>query len=330
MGLAGSGRVPLAGAVITSCVGLGLLGACSALAETVTFKYTGNEQEFKVPAGVSSVHVVAIGSAGGTAEHAAEGGRGAVVYGNLTVKPDQMLYVEVGGVPFNGGGGSRKGGKGGGASDVRTVSIGAEASPGDEASLNSRLLVAAGGGGGGFKNLFEGPTCAGGAGGAAGENGKEGESCGVFRGGGGGGGGEASKGGAGGLGYVIGNPFSRFDGQPGELGVGGFGGGGPLGDAGGGGGGLYGGGGGGQQAVIESNTDSAGEGGGGGGSNLVPVGGEARLANSGEATSVAITYTVLPASQEQCEDGGWKHFGTTFKNQGQCVSFVEHEQHAAR
>ena len=35
------------------------------------------------------------------------------------------------------------------------------------------------------------------------------------------------------------------------------------------------------------------------------------------------TYVVaLPTSKHQCKDGGWKNFGTTFKNQGQCVRFV--------
>jgi hypothetical protein len=30
----------------------------------------------------------------------------------------------------------------------------------------------------------------------------------------------------------------------------------------------------------------------------------------------------LPTSKEQCKDGGWRNFGSTFKNQGDCVSFV--------
>jgi len=30
----------------------------------------------------------------------------------------------------------------------------------------------------------------------------------------------------------------------------------------------------------------------------------------------------LPTSKAQCMDGDWKNFGTTFKNQGDCVSFV--------
>jgi hypothetical protein len=30
----------------------------------------------------------------------------------------------------------------------------------------------------------------------------------------------------------------------------------------------------------------------------------------------------LPTSKAQCRNGGWQNFGTTFKNQGDCVSFV--------
>jgi hypothetical protein len=30
-----------------------------------------------------------------------------------------------------------------------------------------------------------------------------------------------------------------------------------------------------------------------------------------------------PTSKEQCKNGGWRNFGTAFKNQGECVAFVE-------
>lgn len=30
----------------------------------------------------------------------------------------------------------------------------------------------------------------------------------------------------------------------------------------------------------------------------------------------------LPTSKDQCKDGGWQNYGSTFKNQGDCVSFV--------
>jgi hypothetical protein len=288
------------------------------LAEEAKFTFTGAEQEFKVPAGVTSVEVEAVGSEGGTVADAAPGGVGAIVTGKLAVTPEQVLYVEVGGVPFNGGGVSL-GGKGGGASDVRTVSIGAEPSPGNEASLDSRLLVAAGGGGGGFQN-FDGlaKTCPGGPGGGAEEKGVDGTSC-IFPGGGGGGAGEAGKGGTGGAGFAGFIPTPGLDGKAGLLGDGGegfFGG--------GGGGGRYGGGGGGFQngEIGMPDEKNGGNGGGGGGSNLVPEGGEAKLAKAGEATSVTFTYTAPPTSEDQCKSGGWMNFGAMFKNQGQCVSFV--------
>src|SRR5262249_10222433 len=131
---------------VVSAVGL-LAGAGSALATTQAFNYTGKEQEFKVPAGVTSVGGGGVGGEGGTATGAAHGGVGAVVTGKLSVTPGEKLYVEVGGIPFNGGGPAQRSPSGGGASDVRTESIGTEASPGNKASLESRLLVAAGGGG---------------------------------------------------------------------------------------------------------------------------------------------------------------------------------------
>jgi len=295
-------RLRLAVIALVGCLALGLTGAARASAEeTVTFNYTGGEQEFKVPAGVTSVHVVAVGSEGGTDPGAARGGKGTVVRGDLSVSPGEVLYVEVGGVPFNGGGSSsllEEGGKGGGASDVRTVSIGAEPSPGNEASLNSRLLVAGGGGGGGFESFSESiePRCPGGPGGGAEENGTAGTSCG-WPGGGGGGAGEVGKGGAGGITYEreIVRPLGG-DGEPGRLGAGG----GPSAESslgGGGGGGLYGGGGGGFQNVARGpgpGTLYAGNGGGGGGSNLVPSGGGHAIDEDGAPPSVVISYYTPP------------------------------------
>jgi hypothetical protein len=31
---------------------------------------------------------------------------------------------------------------------------------------------------------------------------------------------------------------------------------------------------------------------------------------------------LLPTTKEECKNGGWRNFGSTFKNQGDCVSFV--------
>ena len=48
-------------ATVLALVGL-LLSTASSFAATVTFKYTGEEQTFTVPAGVTSVHVTATGA----------------------------------------------------------------------------------------------------------------------------------------------------------------------------------------------------------------------------------------------------------------------------
>ena len=145
-------------------------GSCTTTSGTTTctFSPTGSEDTFVVPAGVSTIYVVATGAPGAVGFFGGSAGRGAQVSGDLTVTPGQTLYVNVGGTPtnvagtcfenvaciggFNGGGSSLyafggRGGGGGGASDVRTV---ATPSSGDQSeSLNSRLIVAGGGGGSG-------------------------------------------------------------------------------------------------------------------------------------------------------------------------------------
>ena len=59
------------------------------------------DQTFKVPAGISSVDVVAVGAPGGAAgprfPSPVPGGAGAVAKGSLKVTGGQTLYVEVGG-----------------------------------------------------------------------------------------------------------------------------------------------------------------------------------------------------------------------------------------
>jgi hypothetical protein len=145
----------------------------SARAATATFSFTGDEQRFTVPAGVTSLHVVAVGGSGGSGlMH--PGGSGATAAADVPVVAGQLLFIEVGGNGgsasagttslggFNGGGnggpfgGSGEGG--GGASDVRILSSPAAGSPA------SRLIVA--GGGGGSTNWASG-----GAAGAMGEGG---------------------------------------------------------------------------------------------------------------------------------------------------------------
>jgi Glycine rich protein len=250
-------------------------GAASAGATTQTFTYTGSEQTFTVPAGVSTVHVTAIGGRGGKA--GAQGGSPAEVQGDLAVKPGQLLYVEVGGEGgggsgpvnpggFNGGGAGAGGG--GGATDVRTAPRSAGLFP------DTRLIVAAGGGGSGSFGT-EG----------AGPGGDAGEAGGSIPNNEGGGAGTAGSGGSGGSGGC------EF-GLPGELGLGGAGGncessgiGG-----GGGGGGYFGGGGGGAGS-------SFGGGGGGGGSSLVPAGGKSAIA-SFSAAEVQVSYASAAVKPE--------------------------------
>jgi hypothetical protein len=38
---------------------------------------------------------------------------------------------------------------------------------------------------------------------------------------------------------------------------------------------------------------------------------------------VVVDAPPLPTSKEQCKRGGWRNFGTRFKNEGQCVAFVQ-------
>jgi hypothetical protein len=247
---------------------------------TTTVTYTGAEQTFRVPGGVTSISVVAIGGTGGDATDSV-GGAAAEVTGNITVTPGATLYVEVGGLGedigeggaggFNGGGAG--GGGGGGASDVRTA-------PRSTSLLieDNRLIVAAGGGGGGGS----GPSGTGANGGAAGEAGSNSE---IYL---GGGAGTPFIGGAGAAGCGSPGPATGGNGALGEGGAGGNAGA-ISGPGGGGGGGFYGGGGGGGSCELGSS-------GGGGGSSLVPPLGLA--AHSSAAPKVELTYTLVPPTIE--------------------------------
>jgi hypothetical protein len=274
------------------------------------FGYTGTEQSFTVPAGVTSISVQAVGGAGASGDGASGGvgGVGAIVTGDLAVTPGETLYVEVGGDGsgdaggfaggFNGGGvGGNNGqtesfavgaGGGGGASDVRTCSVSASCAGG---TLSSRLIVAGGGGGGGEDVHGSSGAATGGSGGAADAAGSNGTTTAAGAGGGGGGVGTSPGGaaGQGGAGMVNDEP-----GAMGALGVGGAGGSDPECASGaGGGGGVYGGGGGGGDDGCGTNLATGG-GGGGGGSSLVPPGGSASP-NSGQLDDPSITITYTPA-----------------------------------
>jgi hypothetical protein len=281
-----------------------------------SFSFTGAEQQFVAPAGVSSVQVALVGGHGGSgaapefSSEIAPGGMGSITTGMLAVTPGEVLFVEVGGpggtfgeAGYNGGGaGAYKAGGGGGASDVRTCSIDQanSADPvacGALSSLNSRLLVAGGGGGGGNAGVIN--SSIGGAGGGAGEKGEKGALDHNAVGGTGGGPGLQSTGG------TAGENSNGFPAAAGGLGIGGAGGYGyetaGLGGGGGGGSGLFGGGGGGggQYEIFESKYPANGAGGGGGGGSSGAPAGTASVSDvssgpTSAATSATFTWT-LPA-----------------------------------
>jgi hypothetical protein len=88
-------RISLVSAVTLAAAGL---GPQAARADIVTFLPTGGEQTFTVPAGVTSLHMIAVGGkggAGGTSGGA--GGFGGLVSADVPVTAGQVLYVEVGG-----------------------------------------------------------------------------------------------------------------------------------------------------------------------------------------------------------------------------------------
>ncbi len=262
---------PLTGTLVAAVVAL----LIPATASAQTFTYTGNEQVYTVPAGITIVDVRTVGADGAGNTGFVTGGHGGVVEADLTVSSGEQLYLEVGQAgqgPPDGVGGANGGGTGGnegpenaygggGASDVRTVSCGAGpvGCPGNGASLTSRILVAGGGGG---EGMGHGSESVDGAGGNASEDG----SSNIFDGGihTGGYAGSSTAAGLGGSGCApagVGIAGSAAagggggDAQEKEL-MGGSGGG-------GGGGGYYGGGGGG--ACLSSSPAMLAYGGGGGG-----------------------------------------------------------------
>ena len=96
-------------------VGCSAVLICPAAAQATGFGFTGAEQTYVVPAGVSNVSITAIGGNGGTPPPGGgvSGGRGAIVTGIVAVTPGQVLYVHVGGT-----GGLPDGGYNGGDTGV--------------------------------------------------------------------------------------------------------------------------------------------------------------------------------------------------------------------
>lgn len=131
--------------------------------EPTTFTFTGAEQQYTVPAGISQVTITAVGGKGSNPYGTGgTGGYGAAVTATVTLPAGTTtLYVEVGGNGgtfvdnggWNGGGQGayygtlQSAGGGGGASDVRTAARTTALT-----TTDSRLVVAGGGGGGGRNN----------------------------------------------------------------------------------------------------------------------------------------------------------------------------------
>lgn len=257
--------------------GLTLL-CCSAIfgqQNNATFNFTGQVQEWVVPACVYEACFEIRGAKGG----GINGGNGARITACIPVNPGELYYIYIGGMGtqgtnsggWNGGGnGQNSTGNGqaswggGGATDIR---FGGQ-------TLASRLIVAGGGGG---RSGGSTPVC-GGASNCV--NGAPG--CNTF--GAGGGGGTQTAGGNGGAPWA-GTPPG---GQAGTLGQGGNGGFWNDASGGGGGGGRFGGGGGGNDGCCSGANAG---GGGGAGSSLMPAGGQCFPAFNANHGQVIVTWT---------------------------------------
>src|SRR5690349_20536802 len=94
--------------------------AVPANAMTTVFTLTEADQTFKVPPGVTSLEIVAVGGTGGDTPYvpppgAVQGGQPAEVTGTIKVTPGQTLHVEVGGNGGDADGSAEGGFNGGGA-----------------------------------------------------------------------------------------------------------------------------------------------------------------------------------------------------------------------
>jgi hypothetical protein len=263
-----------------------------------TMPYTGADQTYTVPAGVTNLYIIAVGGPGGS--DVSNGEDAGIVSGTLYgLTPGTDLTVKVGG-----GGGVRSGttagaggwpGGGSGTSTPSGANLAGNGGGGysaiflDNSGLSASALIVAGGGGGGGSNQLGGNANSAGTpatNGAAGA-----DSFNPTTGGGGGGGGSTTTlaGGAGGLRFggftdpsdgAAGANFSGGAGGYAGTAAGGNGGG-------GGGGGLYGGGGG-------AGGHSANGGGGGAGSSY---------ANSSYTTG--ITFAAYGTTSQNFLHDGW-------------------------
>ena len=138
--------------------GTGLVATPPTPPTIVTFGYTGGQQTWTVPPGVTSINADVIGAQGCGAT---KGGKGGRVLATLSVTPNSTLYIYVGGVGGNDTCSSRDGGwNGGGPGGLAWYSGSAGGGASDIRQGGNRIIVAGGGGGEGAVGT------AGGAGGA--------------------------------------------------------------------------------------------------------------------------------------------------------------------
>src|SRR6476661_246242 len=247
-------------------------------AGAVTFNYTGGEQTYTVPAGVTALYVTATGGSGGTAYYyypsspavTAPGGLGGRIRGWVPVTPGEVLTIRVGGssngtsAGYNGGGSSSGnsgffvGGGGGGATDLRRNGTRTD----DPLAARNALLIAAGGGGAAITGPNQSNKVPGGnGGGLVGGNG----SCGVGGTTAGGGGTQSAPGGSG---AGLGQGASTF---VATAAAGGAGGGGFYGGGAGGNGSCSGGGGSSWASSLASGVEWLGPAGGAGNGQLTII-----------------------------------------------------------
>src|SRR5690606_29001240 len=125
--------------------------------DSVSFSYTGGQQTWVVPPGVTSIDVDVVGASGGNSSGSYgtnAGGKGGRVQATLSVTPGQTLYIYVGGQGSGISSGSVSGGyNGGGQAYSSSTSYGAASGGGASdiriggTALNNRYIVAGGGGG---------------------------------------------------------------------------------------------------------------------------------------------------------------------------------------
>ena len=151
-------------ALVCAVVSPGLVGSAEAAGScttasgstTCTFDYTGAEQTWTVPDGVTQVTLDVFGAQGGN--EAADGGNGGRATATITVTPGETLTIVVGGQghsPFSGGdalGGFNGGGNGGAPNGLPTAYYGSGGGGASDVRISGtdlvhRVIVAGGGGG---------------------------------------------------------------------------------------------------------------------------------------------------------------------------------------